>query len=89
MKRVERHKQFEKSFRKRIGSNKKLRAQFEARLRLFQSGQRNYPLNDHALAGLVAGKRAFSVTADIRVVYIEDDKRIIFLDIRTHNQVYK
>lgn len=88
MKPVRRHRNFEKSFKKRIGHNRKLRAQFAARLSLFYSGQRDYLLDDHALAGSLAGKRAFSITADVRVIYEEFPGEIILLDIGTHNQVY-
>jgi len=48
-----------------------------------------YPLHDHALTGKLAGKRAFSIAGDIRVIYVEFDDFIVFLDIGTHNQVYK
>ena len=34
------------------------------------------------------GKRAFSITADIRVIYIETDDAIIFVDFGSHAQVY-
>ena len=82
------HRQFEKNFRKRIAKDPKLLAQFEERLRLFLDGVRGAPLNDHALTGQLAGFRAFSVTGDIRVIYIETATEVLFLDIGTHNQVY-
>lgn len=55
---------------------------------MFLAGQRGTPLNDHALSGNLQGKRAFSITGDIRVIYVELEDRLIFLDIGTHNQVY-
>lgn len=55
---------------------------------MFISGHRAVPINDHALTGDLQGRRAFSVTGDIRVVYIELEDKIIFLDIGSHNQVY-
>lgn len=87
-KELRRHRQFEKNFKKRIASDHKLRAQFVERLRLFVDGERGQPLNDHALTGKLKGKRAFSVTGDIRAIYEENENEIIFLDIGTHAQVY-
>jgi addiction module RelE/StbE family toxin len=85
---IKRHRQFEKNFRKRIATDAKLLAQFEDRFRLFLEGVREAPINDHALTGQLAGYRAFSVSGDVRVIYIETEANIIFLDIGTHNQVY-
>lgn len=89
MKVIKRHREFEKHFLKRITPHEKLVTQFEEHLKLFVSGRVNNPLNDHPLKGKFAGKRAFSVTGDIRVVYEEISDSIIFLDIGTHNQVYR
>jgi len=47
-------------------------------------------LNDHPLHSKLQGCRAFSITKDIRVIYqIIDDNLVRFLNIGTHNQVYK
>jgi addiction module RelE/StbE family toxin len=62
--------------------------QYEKRLNMFMEGRLGTPLNDHALTGDMQGRRAFSITGDIRVVYIELQDKIIFIDIGTHNQVY-
>jgi addiction module RelE/StbE family toxin len=55
---------------------------------LFAQGVRDTPLNDHPLTGSMTGKRAFSITSDIRVIYIETDEAFVFVDIGTHAQVY-
>ncbi len=89
MKDLIRKKQFEKHYLKRISPHEKLNTEFERRLALFLTNQRGYPLNDHALTGSMAGKRAWSVANDVRVIYRETDDVIIFLDIGTHVQVYK
>jgi addiction module RelE/StbE family toxin len=89
MKAIKRHREFEKHFLKRITPYEKLVTQFEERLELFVAGKLSNPLNDHSLKGKLAGKRAYSVAGDIRVVYKETADYIIFLDIGTHNQVYK
>ena len=88
MKRIKRDRTFEKHFKQRISPHPKLVKQFQERLGLFIAGQPSNPLNDHALSGKLAGKRAFSVTGDVRVIYVELDDVIVFLDIGSHSQVY-
>lgn len=85
---IELHHSFVKSFKTRIAKNSKLRTHYETRVAMFVDGHRATPINDHALTGGLAGRRAFSITADVRVIYIETADKIIFLDIGTHNQVY-
>lgn len=86
---IKRTKQFEKHFRLRITQNRKLRKQFEKRLELFITGELGPPLFSHSLTGSLAGKRAFSIGGDLRVVYQEFDDHYLFVDIGTHTQVYK
>ena len=88
MKPIKRDRTFEKHFKQRISSNKKLLNQFKERLTLFMAGELGYPLHDHALTGKLVGKRVFSVAGDIRVIYVELEDSIVFLDIGSHNQVY-
>lgn len=89
MTKIVRKKQFAKQYKKRILGNSKLEVQFERRFALFYNGERGHPLNDHALTGNMAGKRSFSITGDVRVIYEETADAIIFLDIGTHAQVYE
>ena len=88
MKRIELHRSFVKRYTKRIAKDAKLRTQYEVRVDMFIAGLRATRINDHALTGDLQGRRAFSITADIRVVYVEFKDKIIFLDVGTHNQVY-
>lgn len=88
MKPIKRDRIFEKHFKQRISPNDKLVNQFKERLALFMAGQLGYPLHDHALTGRLSGKRAFSVAGDIRVIYVELENMIVFLDVGSHNQVY-
>jgi addiction module RelE/StbE family toxin len=85
---IKRDRTFEKHFKQRISPHEKLIKQFKERLALFMAGKLGYPLHDHALTGKLAGKRAFSMAGDIRIIYIELEDSIVFLDIGTHNQVY-
>ncbi len=89
MKQIKRDKTFEKHFKQRISPNEKLTKQFEQRLGLFIKGELGYPIYDHNLTGKLSGKRAFSIAGDIRVVYIDFENFIVFLDIGSHNQVYR
>ena len=88
MKQIKRDKTFEKHFKQRITPNEKLVEVFKQRLELFIQGELGYPLYDHALTGKLNGKRAFSIGGDIRVVYIELEDYIVFLDIGSHSHVY-
>jgi addiction module RelE/StbE family toxin len=88
MKQIKRDKTFEKHFKQRITPNEKLVKVFKKRLDLFIKGELGYPLYDHALTGKLNGKRAFSVAGDIRVIYIELEDYIVFLDIGSHSHVY-
>lgn len=88
--RIERHSTFKKSFKKRILPNKKLVKKTEERIRLFLKNPQNQILRDHGLMGTKRKTRSFSISGDIRIVYRRISKdHVIFLDIGTHNQVYK
>lgn len=86
---IELHPAFEKSYKKRIAKNKKLVNQFAGRLELFKQDPHSSLLKDHALVGSRKNFRSFSITGDIRVVYLQvTPDRVLLLDIGTHNQVY-
>lgn len=83
------HPRFKKSYKRRIAPNKKLALQTEERIILFKSNRKGPVLKDHGLSGAKKGLRAFSITGDIRIVYIPlSDEEVVFIDIGTHNQVY-
>lgn len=83
------HRQFKKSYKKRIASNPKLAARFKERLTLFIQNPTHPELQTHNLSGDKIHLRAFSVTGDIRVVYHQEEEDVVlFLDVGTHNQVY-
>ncbi len=88
MKTIDLHRKFEKNFARRILHDRKLLKAYDERFLLFARGHRGTPLNDHALTGTLVGKRSFSITGDIRVIYEETDDTITFLDIGTHSQLY-
>lgn len=81
---------FRKHFTQRIVNTPSLRKKFDARLILFLDNPKSPLLNDHALKGDQSGRRSFSITGDIRVIYRKiNDTGVMLLDIGTHNQVYK
>jgi addiction module RelE/StbE family toxin len=82
------HKEFQKSYKKRIAPNPKLVAQFQKQLTLFLKNPENPTLKDHKLVGKKLRLRAFSITGDIRVVYKIVNDELWLFDIGSHNQVY-
>ncbi|OGH15021.1 MAG: hypothetical protein A2860_01060 [Candidatus Levybacteria bacterium RIFCSPHIGHO2_01_FULL_37_33] len=86
---IELHPDFKKSYKNRISSNPKLIAKTTNRINLFKKNPQNSILKDHSLKGSKKNIRSFSVTGDIRIIYIKVSKdHFLLLDIDTHNQVY-
>jgi len=82
-------KTFDKQFKTRIHPNKNLVKMYKERVLLFVEDRENPALKDHELTGKLRGLKAFSITGDIRVIYVEREKGyFIFLDIGTHPQIY-
>jgi mRNA-degrading endonuclease YafQ of YafQ-DinJ toxin-antitoxin module len=80
---------FLKSFRKRILPDSKLSTQFDKRILLFIRNPNHPLLRKHLLTGSKKGLFAFSITGDIRVIYMQEiTGECTFLDIGSHNQVY-
>lgn len=82
------HKEFLKNYKKRIKPYPKLVTQFTNQLNKFIKNPKDTSLRDHKLIGKMKSFRAFSVTGDIRVVYLITDNEIWLYDIGSHNQVY-
>jgi addiction module RelE/StbE family toxin len=82
------HKEFLKNYKKRIKSNPKLAAQFSKQLNKFIVNPKDSTLRDHKLIGKKKNFHAFSITGDIRAVYIIENGEIWLYDIGSHNQVY-
>jgi len=83
------HNTFKKVYKTRISPNKKLILQTTERITLFKTNSKNPLLKDHGLTGAKKDLRAFSITGDIRIVYLPVfENEVIFLDIGSHNQVY-
>ena len=86
---IEYHKNFVKNFKKRIRPNNSLNKKFQERLVLFISDPTNIVLKNHRLTGTKRDLYAFSVAGDVRVLYEISGQTYRFIDIGSHNQVYK
>lgn len=81
---------FVKNFNKRVSKRSVLEKKYKDRLALFIRNRNNPLLKDHKLIGKRKNFRAFSITGDVRVIYFEESQEIVtFIDIGSHNQVYK
>ncbi|MFA5843019.1 MAG: type II toxin-antitoxin system YafQ family toxin [Candidatus Gracilibacteria bacterium] len=81
------HKTFDKRYRK---LNLKLKQKVDATLLIFMTNPFDPVLKNHPLKGSLQGKKSFSVTSDVRVIFEEHEKYtvVLMLDVGTHNQVY-
>lgn len=81
------HKHFEKRFKKLSPS---LKENVIAAIEKFTEDPFDKTLKNHQLTGKLKGKRAFSVTGSVRVIFEECDDYVlvIMLDVGTHAQVY-
>ena len=82
------HKEFLKNYKKRIKPYPKLASQFTKQLTIFIKNPKETCLRDHKLVGKKKSFRAFSISGDIRVVYLIVNDEIWLYDIGSHNQVY-
>lgn len=86
---VEFHPNFKKSYQKRIKNHPKLEKRFKQRFDLFRKNSSDPTLKNHKLIGSKNEYMSFSITGDIRVIYLKlSPNKILFLDIGSHNQVY-
>lgn len=82
------HKTFLKNYKKRIKPYPKLVAQFTKQLNKFIKDQTDATVRDHRLIGKMKSFRAFSVTGDVRVIYVIINDELWLYDVGSHNQVY-
>ncbi|MFH1601671.1 MAG: type II toxin-antitoxin system YafQ family toxin [Candidatus Shapirobacteria bacterium] len=82
------HRNFKKSFKKRIQGNRKLELKFKQRLVLYLKDPNSPLLKVHRLKGVKREYWSFSVTGDIRVIFKMDGQILRLYDVGTHNQVY-
>ena len=82
------HKEFLKNYKKRIAPYPRLEKQFKSQLKKFIEHPNDPSLRDHKLTGKKKSFRSFSISGNIRVIYIIVNNDIWLYDIGSHNQVY-
>jgi addiction module RelE/StbE family toxin len=87
MKRIRWSTQFTRLYKRRIARDEQLTEAFWDSIETFQEDRSL--VDDHPLEEKMAGSRSFSINEDYRVVYIEGENEYLFLDIGTHDQVYR
>ncbi len=87
MKKILRTLSFRQAFLQRIRFRPELYTLFFIQFDLFLKGdtEKTHP---HILKGNMNGLKAFSINADVRVIYKEEKNLIILIDIGTHKEVY-
>jgi len=82
---------FQKSFEKRYSKlTSKLKNKVDEVIHLFRVNPFDPILENHFLKGAMQGKRAISVTGNIRIIFEEYENYtlVLMLDVGTHPQVY-
>lgn len=83
-------KKFTKQYQTLLKNQPKKAKKLEKLTEIFIQNPRHPLLKTHALGGKLAGKSAFWVSYNLRVVFQWLNKNSVrFLAIGTHNQVYK
>lgn len=81
---------FEKAYAERIKKNPKLKELFWEKVEEFQTNPFDPALKTHPLTGLLEGRWAFAVDYDCRVVFhFASEQEAVFLNVGTHDEVYK
>lgn len=82
------HKKFKKQYQKLPPVLKK---KTDITLRLFAKNPFDIALKNHSLSGRLNGKRAISVTGNLRIIFEEyhDYTVVLMLTVGTHPQVYE
>ena len=81
------HKKFEKQFKKLSLKDKNRVIEV---VEIFINNPHDKRLLNHSLKGRLLGKKAISLSSDLRIIFEEFDNYtlVIFLDLGTHNRVY-
>lgn len=80
---------FRRAFKKRIKGNANLEAKFWQKVEQFVNDPFDQSLKTHKLSGKLKNLWSFSVEYDERVLfYFTDDRKVVFVDIGNHDEVY-
>lgn len=81
---------FDRNYKELTLRKPKLKIAVDQRVTLFSRKPHDLRLRNHALRRRMKGKWAFSITEDVRIVYVWQSKNTVrFLAIGKHHQVYK
>ena len=86
--RITRTARFKKHYRTRIRSHR-LKASVVDAIQRFLEEPDAPELRNHILTGSMHGLCSFSVTDGVRIIYLPTNKGVVFLDIGSHQQVYR
>lgn len=81
------HRRYLKQYQKLSHS---VQIKVDKAVKKFAGNPREMSLKNHALRGEFKGERAISVTSDVRIVFEEEGnyRKVTFIRVGTHNQVY-
>ena len=79
--------QFSRRYKQRIAKNEQLTEEFWDSIDTFRINPAL--VDNHLLEDVMQGKRAFSINDEYRVVYIERNEYFLFLNVGTHEQIYR
>lgn len=80
---------FSKKFRKRLVKHSEaVQKRLEQRIGLFLTDPFHPILRNHLLQGTFDGYRSINITGDIRAVFKQGERTILFVDIGTHSELY-
>ena len=80
---------FRKVFNKHTRKNKLLEKKFWEKLEVFITDPFHSSLRTHKLSGRLDKLWSYSVDYDCRVIfYFDTSKKVVFIDIGTHDEVY-
>lgn len=85
--RIDFHKDFQKSY---LRLNPKQKDKVDRVIEIFKDNPRETSLRNHQLKGWLEGRRAISVTGDIRIMFEEHENYtlVLMLNVGTHAQIY-
>ncbi len=80
---------FKRAFKKRIGTDQELEKLFWKKMELFTNNPYDLSIKTHKLSGELEGFSSFSISYDTRVVFkYLDKKKVLLVDIGSHDEVY-
>jgi addiction module RelE/StbE family toxin len=65
-----------------------LRQKLQDKIAIFRDNPLHPSLRNHALKGRYKEYRSIDITGDVRALYLQQDKEVIFDAVGTHSQLY-